>query len=61
MFRTVTVDVVMGSNGFFELIVDDHTRTLCARTTGEHHDSRTGVRVSSLAAQRLAAEVLKPL
>jgi len=61
MFRAVAVDVVMGSNGFFELIVDDHTRTLCARTAGEHHDSRTGVRVSSLVARGLAAEERKPL
>ena len=53
MFCTVTIDIVMGPNGFLQLVIDDHTRALCARSTGENHDSCTGVGVSSLAGRIL--------
>jgi hypothetical protein len=59
VFRTVTIYVVVGPDGFLQLVVDNHPRALRARTSREHHDSRTGVGISSLAGQGLATEELQ--
>ena len=61
MFRTVTIDIVMGPNGFLKLVADDHARALCARTTREYHDSRTSVGVSGLVDQILVRKELQLL
>ena len=56
MFCTVSIDIMVGPNGLLQLVVDNHPRALCTRTTGEHHDSRAGVGISSLVGQRLVIE-----
>lgn len=61
MFCAVAIDIVVGTNGLLQLVGDNHARTLCARTTGEHHDSCTSVGISSLVDRKLVAESWKQL
>ena len=51
MLRAITVDVVMGPDGFLELVAHDHAGTLSRRTAREHHD--TGTRVRECGLQRM--------
>ena len=48
VLRAITVDVVMGPNGFFQLVANDESRTFRGWTSGKQHDARTSVRKSSL-------------
>ena len=48
VFRAIPVDVVMGPNGFFQLVANDESRTFRGWTSGKQHDARTSVRKSSL-------------
>ena len=56
MFCTVTINIMMGPNGFLQFIGYNHARTLRARSTGEHHDSCTSIGVSGLAGQILVTK-----
>lgn len=43
VFNTISVNVVMGSDGFSELRTDDQTRSICWWSTRKQHDSSSSI------------------
>ena len=52
MLDSVSLDIVMRSNGFLELGTDDHSWTFRRRTSSEEHDSSSGVGEGGLGSGR---------
>lgn len=47
----IPLDIVMRSDGFFELGTDDHSGSFSGRTSSEEHDSSSGVGEGGLGRQ----------